>query len=135
MARQDVGLEVDAVAGDAVAEGRRLERLGDERDLEPLLRSRRRASASLTALTVSETPSTAIEPLSTTSGARCAGRRDAQHAPLRARAHLEQLAGAVDVTLHDVAAEAAVRGRRALEVDDAARARRRRASTCRGSAS
>ena len=36
VARQDVGLEVDVVAGGEAAEGRRLERLGDERHLEPL---------------------------------------------------------------------------------------------------
>ncbi len=73
-----------------------------------------------TALTVSETPSTVIEPLSTTSGAKLSGQRDPHHLPLLAGAHLDHRAGAVDVPLHDVAAEPRVRGERALEVDGCA---------------
>ena len=47
--------------GTGGAEGGRGERLGDERDLEPV--------APDIALTVRETPSTAIDPLRATSGA------------------------------------------------------------------
>ena len=39
VAGEDVGLDVDAVADRAGAEGRRGEGLGDERDLEPLVGS------------------------------------------------------------------------------------------------
>ncbi len=77
MARQDVGLEVDVVADGERAEGRRGEGLGDERDLEPGLR----LVGSLTALTVSETPSIAIEPLRVTSGLSSAGEPQAHDAP------------------------------------------------------
>ena len=78
--REDVGLDVHAVADDAVAERGRGEGLGDERDLEP-----RPSGSSPTALTVSETPSTAIEPLSTTSGACSGSRRESDDPPGVAR--------------------------------------------------
>ena len=44
VAGEDVGLEVDAVAGGARAERRRVERLGDQGDLEPRAPRRRRRS-------------------------------------------------------------------------------------------
>ena len=66
---------------------------------------RRRA---LTALTVSETPSMAIEPLSTRAAARSRAGRAAARAMHRRASMSSTVAGAVDVALHDVPAEPVV---------------------------
>ena len=76
-ARMSVSMLTESPTTFAAERGRG-EGLGDQRDLEPA----GRRSGSLTALTVSETPSTAIEPLWATSGASSAARlkRSTRHA-------------------------------------------------------
>ena len=70
--------------------------------------------------TVSETPATVIEPLSTTSGARSSGsrKRSTRQEPSSRTAITGR--GAVDVALHDVSAQPLVGGDGALEVDPVA---------------
>ena len=102
----------------AGAEGGGAQRLRDQSDLEPV---------GPTAVTVSETPSTAIDPFSATYRASSAGspKRTVSHASPGVRETHD--AGAVDVALHDVAVQARVDARRAFEVHPVAGARGRRA--------
>ena len=77
-----------------------------------------------TPTTVSETPSIATEPFSTSSSAKPALRRDEEPHVVARAAQLAHAARPVHVALHDVAVEAAVRAQRALEVHARARAQR-----------
>ena len=77
-------------------------------------------------MTVSETPSTAIEPFSATKRASSAGSAEAHGLPRVARGARDDHAGAVDVALDDVAVQAGVGADRALEVDPVARRAGRR---------
>ncbi len=73
--------------------------------------------SSSTAATVNETPSTAIEPFSTTYRSTSAGARIADALREPVLLHLVDRADAVDVTLHDVAAEPVGGAQRQLEID------------------
>ena len=68
-------------------------------------------------LTVSEMPSTAIEPLTAISGARLAGTRDLEAVRLAHRLERHDLADRVDMAEHDVAAQLVADPQRALEID------------------
>ena len=65
-------------------------------------------------------PSTVIEPFSTTYRDSAVGRAIRTSFPVFGRCPRDHVTGAVDVSLDDVSAEAAVDRRRALEVDVAA---------------
>ncbi len=117
VAGEDVGLEVDAIAGDAGAERRRREGLRDQRHLEPVHAVGGRGRAG-----VADRERDAVHrdrALVDHERRQVGGQGDPHDAPLRPRSYLEHLAGAVDVTLHDVAAQAAVRHGGALEVHGA----------------
>ena len=77
--------------------------------------------SSSTAMTVSDTPSTVIEPFSTTYFASSGGseKRSTSHSSAGSRAMIR--ADPVDVALHQVPAEPAADGRGAFQVDRAAR--------------
>jgi hypothetical protein len=62
-------------------------------------------------------PSTVIDPFSHDVAAEVVGQRDPHDLPVLARRALEDGAGAVDVPLHEVAAEPSLQRDRALEVD------------------
>ena len=108
MTRQDVGLDVDAVAGASAPSvvAVRVSGISDTSN-----------QSSPTALTVRLTPSTAIEPLRATSGAcsRSSEKRSTRQASPGSTA--QHLAGAVDVALHDVPADPVAEGGGALDVD------------------
>ena len=97
----DVDLEVDRVAGLLAAQRGELERGGIRLTVNDVV-------VDATA-TVSETPSTVIEPLSHDVAGEVARQRDAHDLPVLATARARSdRAGAVDVALHEVTAEPAV---------------------------
>ena len=71
IAREDVDFDIELSSGCEIAEGRVLRGMGDDIDREMVSPS----SASRTSLTVSDTPSSAIEPLAAIIGAEVARAR------------------------------------------------------------
>ena len=133
VARQDVGLEVDGSPAREVAEGRGLERLGDERHLEPL--ARRRSGCRADRADGERDAVDGDRALVDDERREVRRQADAQHAPLRAGLHLEHRRRCRRCGPARCARRAGRARRSRARGSRRVRARRRRASTCRASAS